>query len=87
MTNKPNNDFIMDYQVGDKTYRLDALLVLAELALTGSQENPSQEQLIAAIKSAIRPVEQAGTLTDAEAFALSLRVTMSLKSLGNVGAP
>jgi len=87
MTNKPNNDFIMDYEVGDKTYRLDALLVLAELALTGSQENPSQEQLIAAIKSAIRPVEKAGTLTDAEAFALSLRVTMSLKSLGNVGAP
>lgn len=87
MTNKSNNDFIMDYEVGDKTYRLDALLVLAELALTGSQENPSQEQLIAAIKSAIRPVEQARTLTDAEAFALSLRVTMSLKSLGNVGAP
>lgn len=81
-----NTEFIFDYEVGDKTFRLDALLILAELAINNNHENPTTEHMIAAVKNAVRPIEQARTLTDTEAYALSLRVTMSLKAMGNVFA-
>jgi hypothetical protein len=79
--------FIHEFSVGDKTFRLDALLVLSELTLSGADKEPSKEQLMAAVRSSVRPVEVASTLSDAEALALALRVTMSLKNLGNAGAP
>lgn len=79
--------FIHEFTVGDKTFRIDALLVLSELTLAGADQDPTKEQLMAAVRSSIRPAEMAATLSDAEALALALRVTMSLKSLGNAGAP
>jgi uncharacterized protein related to proFAR isomerase len=82
-----DSTFIHEFVVGDKTFRIDALLVLSELTLVGADQEPTKEQLMAAVRSSIRPPEMAGGLTDAEALALALRVTFSLKSLGNVGAP
>jgi hypothetical protein len=79
--------FIHEFTVGDKAFRIDALLVLSELTLAGADQDPTKEQLMAAVRSSIRPTEMAATLSDAEALALALRVTMSLKSLGNAGAP
>ncbi len=79
--------FIHEFAVGDKTFRLDALLVLSELTLAGAEQEPTKEQLMAAVRSSVRPQEMGAALSDAEALALSLRVTMSLKSLGNAGAP
>jgi hypothetical protein len=79
--------FIREFPVADKTYRIDALLVLSELTLAGADQDPTKEQMVAAVRRAIRPVEAAETLSESEAFALSLRVMMSLKSLGNAGAP
>lgn len=87
ITVTPNSDFIGEYCVGDKTLRLDALLVLSALTIHGNVDNPSPEVLIKAVRRAVRPIEEAETLTDEEAYALSLRITMSLKSLGNAGAP
>lgn len=84
--NDPNS-FIREYPVGDKSVRVDALLVLSELTLSGATENPSPDQLIEAVRSAIRPTEVASSLSKAEAHALSLRIMMSLKTLGNAGAP
>jgi hypothetical protein len=79
--------FIHEFAVGDKTFRLDALLVLSELTLAGADQEPTKEQLMAAVRSSVRPPEMGAALTNAEALALALRVTMSLKSLGNAGAP
>lgn len=83
----PENNFIREYEVADKSYKIDALLVLSELTLSGAEQEPSKEQLIAAVRAAIRPAEAAASLSDSEALALALRVTMSLKQLGNAGAP
>lgn len=79
--------FISEYPVGDKTFKIDALLVLSELTLAGATDNPTSEQLIAAVKAAVRPASEAEAMTNAEAHALALRVMMSLKQLGNAGAP
>lgn len=79
--------FIHEFSVGDKTFRLDALLVLSELTLAGAEQEPTKEQLMASVRASVRPQEMAASLTDAEALALALRVTMSLKHLGNAGAP
>ena len=79
--------FIHELSVGDKTFRLDALLVLSELTLAGAEQEPTKEQLMASVRASVRPQEMAASLTDAEALALALRVTMSLKHLGNAGAP
>ena len=79
--------FISEYPVGDKAFKIDALLVLSELTLAGATDNPTSEQLIKAVKAAVRPVSDAEAITNAEAHALALRVMMSLKQLGNAGAP
>jgi hypothetical protein len=79
--------FISEYPVGDKAFKIDALLVLSELTLAGATDNPTSEQLINAVKAAVRPVSDAEAMTNAEAHALALRVMMSLKQLGNAGAP
>jgi hypothetical protein len=79
--------FISEYPVGDKAFKIDALLVLSELTLAGATDNPTSEQLIKAVKAAVRPVSEAEAMTNAEAHALALRVMMSLKQLGNAGAP
>jgi hypothetical protein len=79
--------FISEYPVGDKAFKIDALLVLSELTLAGATDNPTSEQLIKAVKAAVRPVSDAEAMTNAEAHALALRVMMSLKQLGNAGAP
>ena len=79
--------FIHEFSVGHKTFRLDALLVLSELTLAGAEQEPTKEQLMSAVRASIRPQEMAAGLSDAEALALALRVTMSLKHLGNAGAP
>jgi len=79
--------FISEYPVGDKAFKIDALLVLSELTLAGATDNPTSEQLIKAVRSAVRPVSEAEAMTNAEAHALALRVMMSLKQLGNAGAP
>lgn len=79
--------FIHEFSVGDKTFRLDALLVLSELTLAGAEQEPTKEQLMSAVRASIRPQEMAAGLSDSEALALALRVTMSLKHLGNAGAP
>lgn len=81
------NQFISEYPVGDKAFKIDALLVLSELTLAGATDNPTSEQLIKAVKAAVRPVAEADAMTNAEAHALALRVMMSLKQLGNAGAP
>ena len=79
--------FISEYPVGDKAFKIDALLVLSELTLAGATDNPTSEQLINAVRAAVRPVSEAEAMTNAEAHALALRVMMSLKQLGNAGAP
>jgi hypothetical protein len=79
--------FISEYPVGDKAFKIDALLVLSELTLAGATDNPTSEQLIKAVRAAVRPVSDAEAMTNAEAHALALRVMMSLKQLGNAGAP
>jgi|GEM_PF-5075039 hypothetical protein len=79
--------FISEYPVGDKAFKIDALLVLSELTLAGATDNPTSDQLIKAVKAAVRPVSDAEAMTNAEAHALALRVMMSLKQLGNAGAP
>jgi hypothetical protein len=79
--------FISEYPVGDKAFKIDALLVLSELTLAGATDNPTSDQLINAVKAAVRPVSDAEAMTNAEAHALALRVMMSLKQLGNAGAP
>lgn len=87
MSDKTDTAFIHEFTVGDKAFRVDALLMLSELTLAGADTEPNKEQLMAAVRSSIRPVEIAATLSNAEALALALRVTMSLKQLGNAGAP
>jgi len=82
-----DTNFIREYGVADKTFRVDALLVLSELTLSGADAEPTKEQLVTALRKAIRPASDGEALTDAEALALALRVTMSLKQLGNAGAP
>ena len=81
------NQFIQEYPVGDKVVKIDALLVLSELTMMGAEENPTRENLIQATRNAIRPQSEAESLSPTETLALALRVTMSLKSLGNAGAP
>jgi hypothetical protein len=82
-----DTNFIREYGVSDKTFKVDALLVLSELTLAGADAEPNTQQMMSAIRKAIRPASEAEALTDAEALALALRVTMSLKQLGNAGAP
>lgn len=82
-----DTSFIHTYQVGDKSILLDALLVFAELAMSEAGENPTKEQMIQAVKSAIRPQSLKDTLTNAEAFALSVRVSIHLRALGKDTAP
>jgi hypothetical protein len=55
--------------------------------MMGAEENPTRENLIQATRNAIRPQSEAEALSPTETLALALRVTMSLKSLGNAGAP
>ncbi len=81
------NQFIQEYPVGDKAFKIDALLVLSELTLAGATDNPTSDQLIKAVKAAVRPVCDVESMTNSEAHALALRVMMSLKQLGNAGAP
>lgn len=81
------DQFIKVFQVGDKEYKIDALLVFADMAMSSEAEGPTNEQIILSIKRALRPQSLAETLTDQEAFALSLRVSLSLKNLGKDIAP
>jgi len=82
------NGFISNYQVGDKIFQIDELLVFSELSLNGTEGEPeSPAKLIESVKRAIRPPESAGTLTDGEAFALAVRVSLAIKELGKDIAP
>ena len=82
------NGFISNYQVGDKIIQIDELLVFSELSLSGTEGEPeSPTKLIASVKKAIRPPELAETLTDGEAFALAVRVSLAIKELGKGIAP
>lgn len=82
------NGFISNYQVGDKIIQIDELLVFSELSLNGTEGEPeSPAKLIASVKKAIRPPEIAETLTDGEAFALAVRVSLAIKELGKDIAP
>jgi len=82
------NGFISNYQVGDKIIQIDELLVFSELSLNGTEGEPeSPTKLIESVKKAIRPPELAETLTDGEAFALAVRVSLAIKELGKDIAP
>jgi hypothetical protein len=86
MTNS-NNDFIQEYAVGDKNFKVDSLLLLSLLTLSGAIEDPTPAAMIDSMRKAIRPIEDAANLLDEEAYALSLRIMMNMRALGKIGAP
>jgi hypothetical protein len=81
-----NDEFIISVQVAELQFQIDGLLVMAEIALTGTPE-PTNAQLIEIVKRCLRPKDQAGNVTDAEALAIGLRVSMKLRELGKALAP
>jgi hypothetical protein len=81
-----NDDFNISVQVGEVQFQIDGLLVMAEIALTGVPE-PTNAQLIEIVKRCLRPKNQASAVTDAEALAIGLRVSMKLRDLGKALAP
>lgn len=85
MSQNAETNFIMQFGVGKKTVLVDAFLVVSQLTLSGL-ENPSNADMIEAVRQAVGQ-EISETLTDHECFALSLRVTLALKTLGKNTAP
>lgn len=80
------DDFNLTVSVGPKNFSIDGMLVMAELALCGSNE-PSNGQIIDAVRKCLQPPEQVASLSDAEALAIGMRVSMRLQQLGKVIAP
>jgi hypothetical protein len=85
MTNE-QDDFTITVQVGQNTFSIDGMLVMAELALVGEPE-PSNQKLIEIVRRCLRPQEAAAAVTDAESLAIGLRVSMRLRQLGKALAP
>lgn len=85
MTNE-QDDFTITVEVGQNTFSIDGMLVMAELALVGEPE-PSNQKLIEIVRRCLRPKEAAGEVTDAESLAIGLRVSMRLRQLGKTLAP
>jgi hypothetical protein len=88
-TNQPiTDDFIFPVYVGAKQYKIDGMLVMAELALSGSGEmNTDNATLINVVRKCITSDGEPPVLTDAEALAIGLRVSMRLQNLGKGLAP
>lgn len=80
MATNPETDFIMEFGVGNRKILIDSFLVVSSLTLSGV-ETPSNENMVAAIRQAVGQ-EISETLNDNECFALSLRVSLALKTLG-----
>jgi len=80
------DDFNISVSVGDTQFTIDGLLVIAEVALTGVPE-PSNAQLIEIVRKCVRPKAASDSISDAEALAIGLRVSMKLRDLGKVLAP
>ena len=80
------DDFNLTVSVGSKNFTIDGMLVMAELALNGGSE-PNNQQIIAVVRKCLEPADQAATITDAEALAIGLRVSMRLQHLGKALAP
>lgn len=79
------DDFNITVTVGTKEFTVDGMLVMAELALVGSE--PTNAHIIAAVRRCLQPSEQAASLSDAESLAIGLRISMRLQHLGKALAP
>lgn len=79
-----NFDFTVT--VNDKKVTIDGSVVMAEFALLGAQE-PSNAQIMEVMRRCVRPLELLGNLSDAEVFAIYIRVGMRLQQLGKPLAP
>lgn len=79
------DDFNLTVTVGTKEFTVDGMLVMAELALSGSE--PSNTHIITAVRRCLQPAEHATSLSDAEALAIGLRISMRLQQLGKALAP
>lgn len=79
-------DFNLTVSVGQKQFSVDGMLVMAELALCNNGE-PNNAQIIEVIRKTLNPQEQAASLTDAEALAIGMRISMRLQQLGKALAP
>lgn len=79
--------FLAEYRVADKTYAVDAMLVLSHLIVSGHQENPTTEQVIAAVRGSVYPQSDVESLNDAGAYMIGLRSLHKCVPLGKSGAP
>lgn len=79
------DDFNLTVAVGSKEFTVDGMLVMAELALSGNE--PNNQQIITVVRNCLQPAEQAASLSDAEALAVGLRISMRLQQLGKALAP
>lgn len=87
-SNTPDETFIQTYRVGQKILRVDAFMALSALQLNPNGfEKINNADLMLAVKNATVPPSDADALTDIELLALAQRVTLHLRSLGNVSAP
>ena len=82
----PASDFNFTATVNDKQVSVDAMLFMAEMALGAPEENQNR-QLIEGVRRSVKPTEVAQGLTDAEALALGMRISMRLQQLGKALAP
>lgn len=80
------DDFNISVSVGSKQFTIDGMLVMAELALASNGE-PNNAQIIDVVRRCMQPSEPGATVTDAEALAIGLRVSMRLQQLGKALAP
>lgn len=80
------DNFDFTVTVNEKKVSIDGSVVMAEFQLLGQQE-PTNEQIMEVMRRCIRPVEMLGNLSDAEVFAIYIRVGMRLQQLGKPLAP
>lgn len=79
-------DFQFTVTVNDKQVSVDGMLVMAEFALSTNGE-ANNAQVIDVVRKCVKPADVAQSLTDAEALALGLRISMRLQSMGKTLAP
>lgn len=81
------DDFQISVTVGPKEFQIDGMLVMAELALNSTGQEPNNAQIIEVVRRCLQPAEEAAKLTDAEALAIGMRISLRLQHLGKVVAP
>ena len=81
------DDFNITVSIQGKTFTIDGMLLMAEVALHGKPEENQNTQLIEMVRKCAEPADVVAGLSDAQALAVGLKITMRLQQLGKTLAP